>query len=361
MKPFDPRMVVRFFLSVLAFCAALGSCAAQVSCALVPDPRPAERISVAAWNVQNLFDEVDDGGEYPEFDPERGWTRGQFWTRCGALAQVVRTLAEGGPDVLVLEEVEGAHALEVLASRFLADQRYAHSFLAPAAVPGVKTAFLSRFPFLRTGLHYPSDPGAGPGEASLRPLVEVEIDLGGRSLVLIGNHWKSRIPSPAATEGQRRESAKVLARRIGALEALSPAPFIVALGDFNTSLELSRNRPDRSLIPGGAYDGTASGLVVFEGREAALLTRWPGAVWDPWDTVVSPPGSYVYQGDWNRLDHAFVAASSLRLTDWRFENFRAAAFAAEPLAYGPRTPQGISDHFPVVLTLVRRPQASRSP
>jgi len=321
-----------------------------LSCSLLPDPRPAQRVVVASWNVQNLFDEVKDGGEYPEFDPSRGWSRAQFWARCDALGQVIRTLGEGGPDVLVLEEVEGSHALEVLRSRFLSDLGYRHGFSAPDSVPGVKTAILSRFPFVRTGLHFPS----GDDWEALRPLVEVEIDLGGRSLVVLGNHWKSRIPSPAATEGLRRSSARVLSRRIATLEARVDLPLIVALGDFNTSLELSRTRPDRALVSAGTFVGVESGLVVFSGRAEAQKSRLSGAVWDPWETVTDPPGSYFYQGDWNRLDHAFLATSSLRLGDWTFESFRVAAFGPTPLAFGVRTPNGVSDHFPLVLNLKRR-------
>ncbi len=320
------------------------------SCALLPDPRPANRLTLAAWNVDNLFDEVGDGDEYPEFDPKKGWTRAQFWHRCEGLSRVIRTLGDGGPDVLVLEEVEGAHALAVLRDRFLQDQGYKHSFLAPASVPGVKTAVLSRFPFLRTGLLFPSQ---GDDDETLRPLVEVEIDLGGRSLVVLGNHWKSRIPTPKSTEGSRQTAASLLRQRLVELEARTDRPLVLAVGDFNTSLELSRVWPNRALISGGVADEKDSGLVVFPGRAAARATTLAGAVWDPWEVVTDPPGSYFYQGDWNRLDHAFVAVSGLALSDWGFESFRVAAYAPRPVAYGVKTPDGVSDHFPLVLTLAR--------
>jgi len=319
------------------------------SCSMLPDPRPSSRLVLATWNVDNLFDEVRDGDEYPEFDPAKGWTRAQFWGRCDALSKVIRTL--GPPDILVLEEVEGAHTLEVLNSRFLADLGYRHHFLAPSSVPGVKSAVLSRYPLVRTGLLFPPSPDASD---VLRPVVEAEFDLGGRALVVLANHWKSRIPLPQTTEKLRRESARVLGRRIAALEARDDRPFVVALGDFNTSLELSRSWPDKALVSGGTAQSGSDGLVVFPGRSSAAQTRLPGAVWDPWETVADPPGSYFYQGDWNRLDHAFVAASSLRLGDWVFASFRVVDYAPRPVAYGPQNPSGVSDHFPLVLTLERR-------
>jgi endonuclease/exonuclease/phosphatase family metal-dependent hydrolase len=320
-----------------------------LSCSLLPDPRPSQRLVLGDWNVENLFDEVDDGDEYSEFDPERGWTKAQFWHRCEDLARVIRTLG-GGPDVMVLEEVEGEHALSVLNQRFLGGLGYRHTFLAPASVPGIKTAILSRFPLVRTGLLFPS---AEDGDEVLRPLVEVEISLGSRALVIVANHWKSRIPTPKATERLRRESARVLRERLTDLEARADRPLLVAVGDFNTSLELSRSLADRALVSGGVAGQDEVGLVVFPGRASAAATRLPGAVWDPWETVADPRGSYFYQGGWDRLDHVFVAASSLRLSDWTFESFRVAAYAPRPQAYGIRTPEGISDHFPLVLTLTR--------
>jgi len=322
---------------------------AGVSCSLVPDPRPSTKLVLATWNVENLFDEVHDGDEYTEFDPDHGWTRAQFWARCDSLAQVIRTL--GHPDVLVLEEVEGAHAAEVLNTRFLADQGYTHTFLAPPEVRGIKTVFLSRFPIVRTGLLFPPSEDASE---PLRPVVEAEFDLGGRALVVWGNHWKSRLPTPQATEKLRREAARVLARRMKAVEARSDRPFLVAVGDFNTSLEMSQVWPDRALVSGGTADRATDELVVFPGLASAQKSRLPGAVWDPWETITDPPGSYYYRGDWDRLDHTFIGVSSLRLGDWAFSSFRVVAFAPQPLAYGPRTPNGISDHFPLVLTLERR-------
>lgn len=323
------------------------------SCSLWPDPRPDRQLTIASWNVENLFDEVRDGGEYPEFDPERGWSRSQFWGRCQSLATVIRQLAPSGPDVLALQEVEGAHALETLNQRFLSDLGYRYAMIAPPTVAGIKTAVLSRFPFVRTGLLFPGDSAS---DEPLRPLVEVEIDLGGRPLVLLANHWKSRLPTARGTESLRRLSATVLSQRVQELDARTDHPLIVAVGDFNTSLELSRVWDDASLISGNSVEGhalPAHGLVVFSAQTDARTCLVPGVLWDPWQGGSAPEGSYLYQGQWSRLDHAFIAASGLRLADWKFQEFRAFDFAATPRAWSPRTPDGVSDHFPVVVRFGR--------
>jgi len=338
-KAFAKILLCQVFL--ILFTAAL-----FFSCSLLPDPRPSDRVVIATWNVENLFDEVHEGGEYPEFDPRRTWTQGQFWARCDRLARVIHAL--DSPDILVLQEIEGVHAAEVLNTRFLGDLGYRHTVMAPESVPGVKTVILSRWAPVRTGLLFP---GGGSSE-SLRPVVEAEFDLGGRALVVLANHWKSRIPSAAATEGARRDAARVNAHRIAELEARRDHPVVVALGDFNTSLDQSRPFPDPALVPGSRGDED-SGLVVWSTRRSALGSRVPGAVWDPWETQTDPPGSYFYHGDWTKLDHIFVAASSLKATDWAVTRFRAVAYAPKPLPYSPASPQGVSDHFPLVLTLER--------
>ncbi|MEI8095596.1 MAG: endonuclease/exonuclease/phosphatase family protein [Spirochaetales bacterium] len=304
------------------------------SCSLDLTPRPSGQLTVMTWNVENLFDDVDDGTEYPEFDPQKGWSRADFWQRCESLAKVIRTATgQSSPDLLVLEEVESPRALEVLNSRFLGDLGYRFTFITPPESQGMRTAFLSRYPLLNTGVHWPET----PAEGSLRPILEVELDLGGRHLVVLANHWKSRIPTPGATEGQRAVSGQLLGRRLGELQNREDHPLVLAVGDFNTSVDLSRPWPQPSMK--GSFERTLIGGVELT---------------DPWPQAGEPRGSYFYHGDWNALDHMFVLASSLLAGDWAAENFHPVRFAPQPLPWGPRTRNGVSDHFPLLLTLVRR-------
>ena len=319
-------MIRLFFLSLLAGVLFAG-------CSLDFPWHPQDKLTLLTWNVQNLFDDVDDGTEYPEFDPEKGWSRADFWSRCEALAKVIREAVPGGPDLLVLEEIESPRALEVLTDRFLGGQGYQYSLITPPEFPGMRTAILARWPILRAGVHYPEVPAAG----SLRPILEAEFDLGGRRLVVLANHWKSRIPTPAATEGQRVASALVLAERFEALEARDDLPLVVAVGDFNTSVELSRSAPSK------AFSGTTERTLIGN-----------TVLFDPWETAGEPSGSYVYKGEWNRLDHILLSVASLRAGDWEAGGFFPVRYAPEPLAWSPRSRKGVSDHFPLVITLRRR-------
>jgi len=320
------------------------------SCSLLPAPRPGAAVTIASWNVENLFDGVDDGTEYPEFDPEKGWTEAQFWNRCETLSRIIRSLVPGGPDVLALEEIENANVTDVLSQRFLPDLGYRWRVTAPSSVIGIRTVILSRFPFVRTGLLFPQSDETG---LTLRPIIEAEISLGNRNLVILANHWKSRIPTPAATERYRQAASRMLASRIGDLDVRDDRPFVVAVGDFNTSLTLSQRLEHRSMVSFTSTIPSEGALRIFGHAEDAQKASLPGTVWDPWSEVTTPPGSYWYHDQWDRLDHEFLSGPSLSLRDWHFGQFDVHAFAAQPVPFGVQAPKGISDHFPLVLTLVR--------
>jgi endonuclease/exonuclease/phosphatase family metal-dependent hydrolase len=305
----------------------------STSCSFDFTPRPSETLSVITWNVENLFDEVDDGTEYPEFDPQKGWTRADFWQRCESLSKVIHACTPGGPDLLVLEEVETPHALEVLNSRFLGDLGYRYSWITPPEFAGMRTGYLSRYPLLKTGVHWPELPGTG----QLRPILEAELDIGGRHLVVLANHWKSRIPTPEATEPLRKLTADALGKRLTELQDRADQPLVIAVGDFNTSVELSRPWPNPSLS--GSLERTVIGEVELT---------------DPWAMAGEPHGSNFYRGQWTVLDHMFLLSSSLRTGDWVALDFHPVRYAPKPLAWGPRTRNGVSDHFPLLLVLHRR-------
>jgi hypothetical protein len=78
---------------------------------------------VANWNVENLFDTVDDpdnpyDDEFLPNNPTTRWTRARFETKLDNLAQVISGMNHGqGPDLLGIQEVENRYVLEELAKR----------------------------------------------------------------------------------------------------------------------------------------------------------------------------------------------------------------------------------------------------
>ena len=262
-------------------------------------PRP---VTLLTWNVENLFDEVDDGWEYPDFRVAGGnWGPQAFGRKVERLAEVIRRAVPGGPDVVALQEVESLRALQALRDRGLKGLGYRFAVLAGgeagAARPATLPAVLSRLPVRRTGYHQLA---GGAGEP-LRGILEVELEVGGHPLHLFVNHWKSRTGGAAATEPARREAARVLAGRIRALLAADPAADIVALGDLNAGVEEIRggdlaltDRPERA-----GWQGTR--LLLYETWYERPRPEW---------------GSYVFRGRWQTLDHILLSAGLFDRRGW---------------------------------------------
>jgi hypothetical protein len=82
-------------------------------------------VAVLTYNVGGLFDEVDDGTEYRDFDPGQGnWTKADFEGKLAAVEEVVRRSYPGGPAVVAFQEVENSRALDMLCDRHLPEYPY---------------------------------------------------------------------------------------------------------------------------------------------------------------------------------------------------------------------------------------------
>ena len=87
-----------------------------------------EDITVAFWNVQNLFDTTESEiAADLEFTQAEGWTRARLCEKLDALATVINAMFDGaGPELLGLCEVENRAVLELLVQRLGGNFRIAH-------------------------------------------------------------------------------------------------------------------------------------------------------------------------------------------------------------------------------------------
>jgi endonuclease/exonuclease/phosphatase family metal-dependent hydrolase len=348
-----------------AFCALLVSCA---RCSL-GGPAAPEEVTIMSYNVQNLFDAVDNGTEYREFDPgESEWTADLYYMRMFNLAEVTAAAVDGGPDVLVLQEVENSAVVEVLRTDILKRFRYRHAAVTDTHDSAVQLAVLSRHPILRSRSH-----GISLGGALYRDILEVTLRVGNAELILFNNHWKSKSGGAEETEPARVMAAEVIRRRIGEITAAGPGADIVVLGDLNENA-------DEAVRVGGAYPtalrqaGTeASGAPIDEdlgglaitgdssrvssggdrGGDLILYSPWL----DPGRPAGGPEGSYYYDGTWETIDHALLSAGFFDESGFSYENFRPVAEdflltdRGHPKRWMTSSLSGYSDHLPLVLVL----------
>ena len=321
-------------------------------------------LTVLCWNVENLFDDVDDGTEFPDYDPGRGrWDTESFRLRVGTLAEAIRKTVPGGPDVLVLQEVENGNALRALVGDALKDLGYAWTAIVAKPRLPANIAVASRVPIAR--VHTIGISAYGDNE--VRDLLEVEIERDGRLLHVFNNHWKAKSNGARETEPWRIEAACKLGRRIREILAADPSADIVAAGDFNEDLDEWRRAGSTyqvALVPVDDDPPPAflacSILLADDPADAGL--RGPGlALYEPWYEVApAGRGSYTFQRRWQTVDHVLLSPG---LFDDRGFRYRAGSFRVVRLPFlldPDGTPKrwtnlsgqrGYSDHLPLLVTL----------
>ncbi len=358
---------MRFILMAAASCALLAACSGCES----PHAPSAGITSlvVASWNAQALFDASDDGAEYAEYRSSSGWTEAKYRARQERVAEAVAAMSGGGPDVLVLVEIENAAVLESLASGTLAGFGYGWMSFAKNDGAALGLGVLSRYPITKTLAHGASLLGCEVP----RPVLEARIDAGGAPLAVIACHWKSKLGGESETEASRRASAAVAARRIAELASAEPDLGVLVLGDLNENHDEFARRGGReavALLPDtedaaavleAEADRGASSVLVLSAARPPASERIPGgaAVFSPWpDSAWS--GSYAYRGEWETIDHALANAALFDGRGWDYAYFAVADgtpltdASGMPAAYRPFSGTGCSDHLPIVVVLERR-------
>lgn len=208
-------------------------------------PRPPGTVRLANYNVENLFDDVDDpalSGRYEDKD----MTKPEAHLR--AMAEALRRL---DADIVALQEIESLEALLWFRDRWIPDLGYQHVASIDAGDErGIEQSILSRYPITRAvnwprkplaGVHPDNAPDATPGEPLVlhrSPLV-VDVTITGNTpdgapedqttLTLFVVHHKAGARSAYWREA---EAAKVL-ELAKAEQAANPGRPIAILGDFN--------------------------------------------------------------------------------------------------------------------------------
>ncbi len=326
-------------MKLRAFAAAALVLAALAGCA-----RP---VTILSWNVFNLFDAVDDGTEYREYDPGLGrWTAALYERKLESLATVIRRSCPGGPDIIGLQELENRAVLDDLCTRL---RGYPYR-VAPEGHPGgVRCGVASRFPIIRA-----ATVEAGEwDDVPLRPALEVELDCGGAPLRLLVVHWKSRVEGEGSTQPARDASATAISRRLARLLAGRPEGDVIVAGDFNENAD--------ELLKGIGRRGAAV-LAGVDSPERAGVSGGRVALYDPWHGLpLSDRGSTGYRGGWQTPDHLLLSAGLFdrRGLAYRMGSFRAIkhTFMLDPRTGFPLKDRDLvwrgSDHLPLLLELER--------
>lgn len=324
-------------------------------------PEPAT-ITIMTFNVENLFDNVDDPGkedrDYLPIDQKQNaahqaacmevaveswrnrcltidWTDEILARKLEVVADAILQVNEGrGPDILALQEIENMGVLERLRTDYLADAGYQPGVLIEGwDTRGIDVAFLTRLPLAGPPeLHeitFDAEFAARRGDT--RGILQADFRLPDGS-VLTG--YSVHFPAPFHPAAMR---VSAYARLNELLAQLPPDRHAFAAGDFNTTSTEDR---DENLLDRFARPNWMVSNDLCEGCKGTAY--------------------YAADGTWSFLDMILWRSCCGADATW--------GLRANPVEIANRTDQqqmpdgtprrfalpggvGVSDHWPVVMRI----------
>ncbi len=321
-------------------------------------------VTLMTLNVQNLFDNQDDPGKddkaYLPISAKQGnahknacaeiknrnwrkecltldWSDAAVDHKLSVLAEVIRQVNKGqGPEIIALQEVENEYILERLRTEYLSGLGYEASILVEGTDNrGIDVAFLSKLTLLgKPKLHPLALNRPGRGSKDVRGILEARFIMPDGSML---TGYNVHFPAPFHPTDMRIAAYQHLQTL---RDSHSAGELIFAAGDFNTtSTEDQREKLlDKMVRP--------HWLIAHEDCAAC-------------------PGTYYYapEDNWSFLDMILVSGTQSASATWeiakgsvRLANTlpQQTTHAGTPARYRAATGEGVSDHWPLILTMEKR-------
>lgn len=205
----------------------------------VSDCQDAQRDSfyVANWNLENLFDIIDDSvkndKEFLPDSPHR-WNDEKYEQKLTNLAKVINYMNNGcGPDILTVEEVENINVLKRLIYK-LRDRDYIIAHRDSPDERGIDVGLLydrSIFDIDSLAAIHVELPNHNPTRDILHVVLIHKKSK--EKIHVYVNHWPSRRGGEQKSNINRISAAEVLKRSLDTLAATSQKSNVIILGDFN--------------------------------------------------------------------------------------------------------------------------------
>lgn len=345
----------QLLLTIAAFLLGL-----PVACSGEEKDPPAKggQITVAFYNVENLFDIEDDPATNDqEFLPTGSykWTAECYATKIDNLARVIDSLGDAdGPEILGLSEVENKQVIEKLLEHpRLKDKGYKiiHENSPDQRVIDVAMIYKEKYfvPTSTENLRVPFE-NVNP-DIKTRDILVVKGKIGKKGEVIIAvNHWPSRRGGSDESSFKREKAASVLREHLDAIRGANPDANIIVMGDLNDD-------PNNKSVQ----------TVLGSSGDAANLDG--STLYNPWEAIraADKEGSLMYRKQWDMFDQILLSKSLCsNKSKVKYVMGSNAIYHPEWMRVAdgdwkgaPRRshirrqfyPDGFSDHFPVYIYL----------
>jgi len=310
-------------------------------------PAHAQRTStIGFYNVENLFDTVDDPTINDEdFLPtgKNQWTEERYKTKLANMAQVIAGMS---PDVLGVCEIENRKVLEDLIQQpALVAKRYQIVHFDMQDARGVDVALIYRpavfkpFAFVQVPIRDPEEP-----DFKTRNILWVKGLLNGTDTLHIAvNHWPSR---RGGKETKRLLAAEALRHTFDSVLTINPKANIVAMGDFND--DPSNRSIKKILTPPSAKNAATLYNAAEPTFKKGYGTLTFNGMWNLFDQMILSP-ALVDKSSTEYQPNSFTiyATANMRETSGKYAGSPRRTFRGEEYI-----PTGYSDHFPVLIRII---------
>lgn len=316
--------------------------------------------TIAFYNVENLFDTINDPNKYDEASPimELKSGREEIYKQkvknmANAISKIGFETANNTPAIIGLAEVENRAVVEDLANDpALLPKNYGIIHYESPDERGIDVALMYQkalFRPLSSSSHELKLRGNDGKRDYTRNQLLVSGYLDGDLIHVIVNHWPSRSGGEARSRSKREEAAALNRRLIDSLQSNDPYAKILTMGDLN-------DNPNNSSLKQVLKTKADKNSVGFKG------------LYNPMEAFFKKGlGSNAYRDSWSLFDQIIVSQPLLEddFSSYRF--YKAGIFNAQFLitkkgqfkgypfrsfSWGGFT-GGYSDHFPVYVHVIK--------
>lgn len=315
-----------------------------------------ELISVAFWNVENLFDTVNDTLVIDDERTPKGiykWTEKRFNKKLRNLASVIQQMDElqkKMPDILGLCEVENLEVVQQL-NQTLKNSPYQIIHRDSPDRRGIDVCMLynankvsiQNFQYRSLKL-YDQD----QRRIFTRDQLVVETIISGSKLYFVINHWPSRSGGEQKSKPFRIKAAELNLKLIDSIRKVEPNAALIAMGDFN-------DNPDS--------DSFIRALKTSNSKHLTSKTK----LYNPMEELYKKGvGSLAYRGQWNLFDQFYLTDN----LNWNYpiQFYKAVVYKPKRMVTntgiykgypirsysGTTYLGGYSDHYPILMYLYKK-------
>lgn len=261
-------------------------------------PLWAQQLTVAHYNVENLFDTINDPAiDDEEFLPEaeKKWNSERYAKKLDQLAEVIASMNAGkGPDFLGLCEVENVGVVaDLAAQKRLKKQKYQYVHHDSPDGRGIDVAFMYRKGQLKnvsSRSAFIADP-ENPNFRTRDILVVNGTLKNGQQAYFLVNHWPSRVGGQEKSQPKRILAARLARTIYDSIKVVHPKASVFILGDLNDE---------------------ATDVSVYEVLRTDSSQNGNSDLYNPFYQLARKgDGSIVYQKKYQLIDHIIVSSTTL--------------------------------------------------